>query len=407
MKNQTWLVAKNIYRTRVKGAGFWALVVSPFLIAVVYLIIGLIIGSGFSQAPKVAVVDNIRLTQVLKADKNLDVKLSNIASQAQAEKKLSATDIDGFMLEKDGAYTLITSSKSAVKVSQSSFQTALTQANLAKNAERLKLSQADVASLLSPAKLTMKTQTAAGKTSGSDGLAAANIAIGTIASILIFMLLMMYVGIIGQEIGNEKSSRIMETLLAATSPNVQYYGKILGVILLAATQMGIYVVGFGAAYPFIKDLDQVKQISNMLSGITLGFGIYLILMAIVGILGYLFLASIVASLVNEQAQVQQATQPIAFLSMIGYIGGIAGAAVPTNLILKILSFIPFISPTLMTSRYAIQYSTTAEAWIALALQALGTIAVAKAGEKIYARNVLSYSDEKIMTQLFKNIRGIK
>lgn len=30
MKNQTWLVAKNIYRSRVKGVGFWALVLSPF-----------------------------------------------------------------------------------------------------------------------------------------------------------------------------------------------------------------------------------------------------------------------------------------------------------------------------------------------------------------------------------------
>ena len=59
----------------------------------------------------------------------------------------------------------------------------------------------------------------------------------------------------------------------------------------------------------------------------------------------------------------------------------------------------------MTSRFAIQYSNTAEAWIALVLQLLATIAVAKAGEKIYSRNVLSYSDEKIITQLFNNILG--
>lgn len=39
--------------------------------------------------------------------------------------------------------------------------------------------------------------------------------------------------------------------------------------------------------------------------------------------------------------------------MIGYIGGIAGSTVPGNIVLKVLSFIPFISPTLMTSRLAI------------------------------------------------------
>lgn len=405
MKNQTWLVAKNIYRNRIKGAGFWALVVSPFLLAAVYLIIGLVVSSGINTAPKMAVVDNPALTQVLKADKNLNANLSDVSSLESAKSDLSAGKIDGFLSEENGAYTLVTDNRSAVKFNQQDFQTALTQVNLSKTAQKLGLTAANVQELLSPAKLTMETQTTTGRTTGGDARQGANIAIGTIASILIFVLLMMYVGIIGQEIGNEKSSRIMETLLAATSSNVQYYGKIIGVILLAFTQIAIYAVGFGIAYPFIRTQDAVKQIQSMLTGIDLGFGIYLIVMAIVGILGYLFLASIVASLVNEQAQVQQATQPIAFLSMIGYIGGIAGAAVPGNVILKVLSFIPFISPTLMTSRFAIQYSTTAEAWIALGLQLLGTIAVAKAGEKIYARNVLSYSDERIVRQLINNIRG--
>ena len=405
MKHQTWLVAKNIYRSRIKGAGFWALVVSPFLLAAVYLIIGLIVSSGVNATPQIAVVNEPALRQVLQADKNLKVDLTDVSDEASAKTKLTDGKIDGYLTINSGAYTIVTSSKTAVKVDQTAFQSALTEIKISQTAKNLGLSAADVQSLLTPASLQMQTQTTTGKTSGGDDRAGANIAVGTIASVLIFVLLMMYVGIIGQEIGNEKSSRIMETLLAATSSNFQYYGKIIGVILLALTQIAIYVVGFSIAYPFIKTQDAVKQIQSMLSGIDVGFGIYLILMALVGILGYLFLASIVASLVNEQAQVQQATQPIAFLSMIGYIGGIAGAAVPGNLVLKILSFVPFVSPTLMTSRFAIQYSTTAEAWTALGLQLIATILVAKAGEKIYARNVLSYSDEKIMTQLFKNIRG--
>ena len=380
MKNQTWLVAKNIYRSRVKGVGFWALVLSPFLLGAIYLIIGLVISSGANQSPKMAVVDNPALTQILSKNDTLKADIRNESSLDDAKKDLSSGKIDGFLTEDNGAYTIVTDNKSSVKFDQSSFQTALTQVNISKTAQRLNLSAADVQELLSPAKFTMKTQTSSGQKSTGDGQTGANIAIGSIAS-------------------------IMETLLAATSSNVQYYGKIIGVILLLATQLGIYVLGFGIAYPFIKNLDQIKAIGAMLSGITFGFGIYLVAMSLIGILGYLILASIVASLVNEQAQVQQATQPIAFLAMIGYIGGIAGSTVPGNIVLKVLSFIPFISPTLMTSRLAIQYSTTTEAWIALGLQLLATLAIAKAGEKIYARNVLSYSDEKIMSQLFKGLTG--
>ena len=347
MKNQTWLVAKNIYRSRIKGVGFWALVLSPFLLGAVYLVIGLVISSGANQTPQLAVVDNPALTQILSKNESLKADIKNESSLKEAKNELSEGRIDGFLTVEDGAYTIVTDNKSSVKFDQTSFQAALTQVNISKTTQRLNLSAADDQELLSPAKFTMKTQTSSGQKSTGNSQTGANIAIGSIASILIFTLMMMYVGIIGQEIGNEKSSRIMETLLAATSSNVQYYGKIIGVILLLTTQLGIYV----------------------------------------------------------QAQVQQATQPIAFLAMIGYIGGIAGSTVPGNIVLKVLSFIPFISPTLMTSRLAIQYSTTTEAWIALGLQLLATLAIAKAGEKIYARNVLSYSDEKIMSQLFKGLTG--
>lgn len=406
MNNQTWLVAKNTYRTRVKGAGFWAMILSPFLVALIYLAVGLIVSSGLSTTPKLAVVENPSLTQMLKADKSLNTDLSEVSDVKTASKSLADGKIDGYLLEEDGKYTLVSKSEGSMKFDQTTYTQALSRIKTATTAQELNISSNDLQALLSPASLTMKTQSTNGKESGGgDAKFGANMGVASVTSILIFVLLMLYVGIIAQEIGNEKSSRIMETLLATTSSNVQYYGKIIGIMLLVLTQIGLYVLGFGIAYPFVKDLDIVKQIQSLLTGIDLGFGIYVLLMSVFGIVGYLFLSSIIASLVNEQAQVQQATQPIAFISMIGYIAGIAGAAVPENLILKILSFIPFISPTLMSSRYAIQYSSATEAYISLALQLIATIAVAKVGEKIYARNVLSYSSDKIFKQLMDNFRG--
>jgi len=405
MRNQTWLVAKNIYRSRVKGAGFWALVLSPFIMAIAYLVIGLIVSSGLNTTPKLAVVEQPALVQVLKADDKLNLDVTEKSSLNEAKTALEKGNIDGYLTLDGEAYKVTTDNQGAAKFNEQNLRQALSQYKTSQAAGRLGLSGDELKQLLTPASLSIETNAASGGNQAGDGRRGANIAVGSIASILVFMLLMMYVGLIGQEIGNEKSSRIMEILLAASSAKVQYYGKILGVILLAVTQIGLYVIGFGIAYPFVKNQATVKQLAGLLSGIDLDFAVYLVLMSLIGILGYLFLASIVASLVNEQAQVQQATQPIAFLSMIGYIGGIAGASVPSNLVLKVLSFIPFISPTLMTSRFAIQFSSATEAWIALGLQLVATILIAKAGEKIYARNVISYSDEKIMKQLMANLRG--
>ena len=134
MKNQTWLVAKNIYRSRIKGVGFWALVLSPFLLGAVYLVIGLVISSGANQTPQLAVVDNPALTQILSKNESLKADIKNESSLKEVKNELSEGRIDGFLTVEDGTYTIVTDNKSSVKFDQTSFQAALTQVNISKTA---------------------------------------------------------------------------------------------------------------------------------------------------------------------------------------------------------------------------------------------------------------------------------
>ena len=90
--------------------------------------------------------------------------------------------------------------------------------------------------------------------------------------------------------------------------------------------------------------------------------------------------------------------------MIGYVASFMSASMPSNIVLKVLAMVPFISPSLMPSRLAIEYASTTEAIIALVLQLVALVLVAKFGEKIYARNVLSYSDEKVFKQFIHNLK---
>lgn len=291
-----------------------------------------------------------------------------------------------------------------MKFTEGTVRTALSQIELADKASQLKLSAQELASLQQPAELTMKTLSDKGETDGGAGKNVANSAISLAVTIVIFTLLMVYTNMIAQEIANEKSSRIMETLLAATSAKVQYYGKIMGIGLLVLTHILFYVVlGVGASV-ILNDNKMVKGVLEMVKGVDSNFLIFSVLMLVVGLLSYLFLTAIIASLINDQSQVQQAVQPIVFLSMIGYMAGIVGGTVPNNVVLKGLSFIPFVSTTLMPSRLATEVSTLTSAYIALAIQALALIVVAKFGERIYAKNVLSYSDEKIFKQFVQNLK---
>ncbi|GAB2021294.1 ABC transporter permease [Pseudolactococcus yaeyamensis] len=405
MFKQMKLVAGQVYRTKIKTPSFWIAVLTPLLIPIVMLAIGFIIAKTNNDTPaKLAVVDNTVLAQTIKSGKLLDADIVEVADVDTAKKKIMSDKLDGYLVKQDDSYTLVTSTDGTTKFTETTVRTALSQIDLANKASQLKLSAQDLENLQKPAELTMKTLSDKGESDGGEGKNAANYLISTVVVIVIFMLLMVYTNMIAQEIANEKSSRIMETLLAATSAKVQYYGKIVGIGLLVLTHILFYVVlGVGASV-ILKDNKMVKSVLEMVKGVDSSFLIFSVLMLVVGLLSYLFLTAIIASLVNDQSQVQQAVQPIVFLSMIGYMAGIVGGTIPSNIVLKVLSFIPFVSTTLMPSRLATEVSTSADAYIALAMQALALLVVAKFGERIYAKNVLSYSDEKIFKQFVQNLK---
>lgn len=405
MFNQIKLVAGQVYRIKIKTPGFWLTVLTPLLLPIVGLVIGFVIAKTNDESTaRLAVVDNTALVQTLKSGKLLDAKISEVTNIEVAKKKVMADKIDGYLAKTDGEYTLVTSTDGTTKFSEATVKAALSQIEMADKAAHLKLSAEDLSSLQTPAALTIKTLNDKGESRGGDDKNAANSIISGGSTIIIVMLLMIYVSMIAQEIANEKSNRIMETLLAATSAKVQYFGKIIGVSLLVLTHILFYIIlGVGASLA-LKGNKMVKTVQDMLSGVDINFLIFTMLMLVVALLSYLVLTAIVASLVNDQSQVQQAVAPISYLAMIGYIAGIVGASVPNNIVIKILGYVPFVSPTLMPGRLATEVATMTDAYIALALQVIALVVVAKFGEKVYAKNVLSYSDEKIFKQFVRNLK---
>jgi ABC-2 type transport system permease protein len=404
MNSQTLLVAKNVYRNRIKTAGFWALVVVPLLVPIIALVIGWIAGNS-SNTTKLAIINEPQLVQVLGKSKALPLTISETSSTSSAKSQLEAGKIDGFLeMTGEGSYQLTTTNKTSGKFNTTALQSVLTELQISARAGKLGLTGTELAGLLAPAHLSTSSISTTGQKVNSDQQAS-NSALAIVTALIVMLFCSLYVGVTAQEISNEKSNRIMEILLAATSARTQYYGKIIGVMLLALTQIAIYALGFSAAFFFLKDNSMVKSVTSMFTTIDVSFLLYTLGMVIFAIVGYVFIAAIVSSLINDQSQVQQATSPIMYIALIGYIGSIISASNPTNPAMKILSFIPFISPTLMSARYAIGIATPAEAVAALVLQIVAVLLLARFGEGIYARNVLSYSNERIFHQLISNIRG--
>lgn len=204
---------------------------------------------------------------------------------------------------------------------------------------------------------------------------------------------------IANAIANEKSSRIMEILLAATSARIQYFGKLIGVFLLALTHMLIYLIAGFATVIFLKDNVFVKMITSNLSGVTTGFMLYALAFILIAVALYLVLTAMVASLINDNAQVQQAIQPISFLAMIGYMFSYFMTFMPNNIAIRALSYVPFVSQSMMPVRLVTHVEGWPTALASLGISFVALILLAWFGQGIYAKNVLSYSDEPIMKQI--------
>ena len=399
MIKQLNIVIKDTLRANFKSRGYWILVLSPLIFVAV--IGGVAFGVTQLQGnttPTVAVIGQTseRATFVQSA-KNLDMKISKITNEKQADKALKSENLDGVLTLKSDSATLTTQPKSE-QVPKDDIATILNQLSQAKKATQYGLTAAQTADFMKPVNFKTVVKQANQSESGAN-TEGANYAIAVAIGVITMFVVMWYTSMIANAIANEKSSRIMEILLAATSARIQYFGKLIGVFLLALTHMLIYLIAGFATVIFLKDNVFVKMITSNLNGVTTGFMLYALAFILIAVALYLVLTAMIASLINDNAQVQQAVQPISFLAMIGYMFSYFMTFMPNNIAIRALSYVPFVSQSMMPVRLVTHVEGWPTALISLGISFIALILLAWFGQGIYAKNVLSYSDEPIMKQI--------
>ena len=405
MPNGLMIVIKQTYRNHFKSRGYWLLVLSPIIFAgiIAAIVFGITKMQG-NTTPNVAIVGNSAVRQVMiKSEKSLDLKVSRITTQAQANKALDKQTLDGVLTFNANGATLTTQPKSN-KINQEAISSVLGNLARTQKAAQYGLTPEQTQAFIQPYQLKSVVKQADNRTTNGDNSSMANYGIAVAIGVITMVVVMWYTSMIATEIANEKSSRIMETLLAATSSNIQYFGKIIGIFALTLTHMLLYLVAGIIAYIIFKNNAAVAEIAHNFSGITVGFTVYAVCFILVAVALYLVLTAIIASLVNDNSQVQQAVGPVTVLAMIGYFFSYFMTNMPNNIVIKILSYVPFISQSMMPVRLVTKVESWPAAIVALALSAIALVLLAWFGRGIYAKNVLSYSDDKIMAQLIRNIK---
>ena len=166
---------------------------------------------------------------------------------------------------------------------------------------------------------------------------------------LLWAMIMSGAGILLNSVVEEKSSRVLEVLLASAAPNEIIGGKILGVAAVTVTVLGVWLTvgGFAlsAASPhLLADVGAVV----MRRGLVVFFAIYLI----GGYLMYAALFAAIGSFCETTREAQTLLAPVMMLMTIPVI--FLGQAIthPDSPMLGVLSWIPPFTPFVMPARAA-------------------------------------------------------
>ncbi|MDT2809972.1 ABC transporter permease [Enterococcus asini] len=401
-----WVIAGDVYKKKIKSASFAILILAPFLFGVFFWFINNL--AGDSDLNKIGIFsENAQVAESFTQLDNEEYQFVTLKSEAAGEKQLEKEDIDAYLvlaLEGEQVKGTIYAESSVGTTLQMTLQQMLNSMQRSLRAQTLGLSPEEVAQLDEPASFTTQKVSfdAEGKMEDKDDYSNIQSMVAMVATILLLVFIMTYASIIAQEIASEKGTRIMEIILSSTKAQTHYYGKLVGVLLVALTQMVIYGLMIVFGWQKFKDMEMVQSVIGDLS-IEKVFGpflIFTVIFVLLGILIYSVLAALCGSLVNKAEDTAKAIVPVTYLSMAGYfIAYLLGLMDPHSAVLKVTSYIPFFSSFSMPVRLASDTATIGNGIVSVVILLVVTLGMMFLSAGLYKSNVLVYNDNGVWSAL--------
>ena len=362
------------------------MVISPFLFIGLSGGIGYLQGSSMAQSGKIAVISTVpAVTEGLKSTNGLNFDYKDEASVQAAikdEKLKGYLTIDQEDSVLKAVYHGETSLEIAIKLGVTS---KLNELQDQLNRSAANLSQEQEKRLEQTVNFTEKIDESKENKKMIQTFAAAGL------GFFLYMILITYASVTAQEVASEKGTKIMEVVFSSIRASHYFYARMLALLLVILTHIGIYVVGGLAAILLFKDLPILAQ-SGILNHIGEAFSLNTLLFVLVSLFMYVVLAAFLGSMVSRPEDAGKALSPLMILIIGGFFGVTALGAAGDNLILKIGSYIPFISTFFMPFRAINGYAGGVEAWISLAITVIFAVVATGFIGRMYASLVLQTDD---------------
>ena len=362
------------------------MVISPFLFLGISGGIAYLQGSSMAKNDKVAVVTTV--PSVAEGLKNVNGVNFDYKDEASAKEAIKDEKLKGYLTidQEDSVLKAVyhgeTSLENGIKFAVTG---TLNELQNQLNRSTASLSQEQEKRLAQTIQFTEKIDEAKENKKFIQTIAAG--ALG----FFLYMILITYAGVTAQEVASEKGTKIMEVVFSSIRASHYFYARMMALFLVILTHIGIYVVGGLVAILLFKDLPFLAQ-SGVLDHLGDAFSLNTLLFILISLFMYVVLAAFLGSMVSRPEDSGKALSPLMILIIGGFFGVTALGAAGDNLILKIGSYIPFISTFFMPFRAINGYAGGVEAWISLAITVIFAVVATGFIGRMYASLVLQTDD---------------
>lgn len=423
--SKTGIIIGREYAERVKKKSFIITTfLMPLFIVALMAIPTLIVIMGGTETRRVTVVDpDGIIAPQLENNSSVEFVTATESADTAAGSDATILIIPTGLIENDQPLELIAGEAASMMLENE----ISSQVEKIVEAERMKGYDIDVKSILASVEsnLTVNTTRTDRDTNTSSTV---SYILGFILTFLLYMILLLYGQMVMTSIIEEKNNRVLEIVVSSVKPTGLMLGKILGIALVAVTQVIIWailiVVFSSLLLPAILPADVAADIATINAGNTgalqstidgdllAALAIFadpwyiislftILLLFLIG--GFLLYAAIFAAIGSAVDNIQDASQlqTVASLPIIfGIVFGMMAATDPVSSLSVWTSMIPLTSPMVMMAR--IPYGIPGwQIALSLVLLYLSFIAMVWVAAKIYRVGIFMYGKKPTVKDLIR------
>ena len=429
--NKILIIIQREFLKRVRTKGFIILTITmPFIMAALVFVPLWLSSIENDEQQKVAVIDPTGVyAKALKASKSFAFSAQPVITEEMRSEDSpydAVVAISGDLVKNNGKVTIYSHKEIPGNMLD------YIQSKLNETVQKQKLEATGIAGLdkiIDDVQRDVNMRTVKWSKEGDEQASSTYVAIivGGIFTLLIYIFVITYGGMVMQSVIEEKTNRIMELLVSSVKPFQLMMGKIIGVMLVGIAQMALWgvmlsiimtvaSVGFGISQapsiaagqpmpsPTINMSQDTQELLTAIVNLPYAeIGLMFIIMFVGGYLLYSSFFAATGASINEQEDANQFVVPITMITLFGLYAAMYSIENTDGPLAFWASLFPLTSPIVMMIRIPFGVPLWQEL-LSIALLYASAFLIISIDGKIYRVGILMYGKKPSIKEIIKWMR---